>query len=118
MSGRLEHTSHLLFDIETAPRTRMLWFEMAEPTSDPRDAYSVSILAHSPDPLLLAKAERMADPVMKYQSPLDPELVRVIVPGQADDFAGLATMQKLIPASGSDRHYIVPLAARNIEWFS
>jgi hypothetical protein len=93
----------------TAPRTRMLWFEMAGPPDDPRDAYFVRILAHSPDPLLLARAEPMADPLMQAQSPLDPELIRVISPGQADDFAGLATMQKLIPASGSDRHYIVPL---------
>jgi len=93
----------------TAPRTRMLWFEMASPPDDPRDAYFVRILAHSPDPLLLARAEPMTDPLMEAQSPLDPELIRVISPGQADDFAGLATMQKLIPASGSDRHYIVPL---------
>ena len=93
----------------TAPRTRMLWFEMAGPPDDARDAYFVRILAHSPDPLLLACAEPMADPVMEAQSPLDPELVRVISPGQADDFAGLATMQRLIPASGSDRHYMVPL---------
>ena len=92
----------------TAPRTRMLWFEMAAPPDDPRDAYFVRIVAHSPDPLLLARAEPMADRTT-VQSPLDPELMRVISPGQADDFAGLATMQKLIPASGSDRHYIVPL---------
>lgn len=93
----------------TGPRARMLWFEMAQPPSDPRDAYFVRVLAHSPDPMLLARAEPAADPPSEPKSPLDPELVRVIVPGQADDFAGLGTMQKLIPADGSDRHYLVPL---------
>lgn len=93
----------------TGPRARMLWFEMAEPPADPRDAYFVRVIAHTPDPLLLARAEPAADPVSEPKSPLDPELARVIVPGQADDFAGLATMQRLIPADGSDRHYLVPL---------
>src|SRR5205814_1662462 len=49
----------------TAPRTRMLWFEMAGLPDDPRDAYFVRVLTHSPDPLLLARAEPMADPVME-----------------------------------------------------
>jgi hypothetical protein len=93
----------------TAPRTRMLWLEFAAPPVDPRDSYFVRILAHAPDPLLLACAEPVADPASEPKSPLDPEPVRVIVPDQADDFAGLATMQKLIPASGSNRHYLVPL---------
>jgi hypothetical protein len=93
----------------TGPRARMLWFELGEPLADPRDAYFVRVLAHAPDPLLLAGAEPAADPPAYARSPLDPELARVIVPGQADDFAGLATMQKLIPAAGSDRHFAVPL---------
>lgn len=92
----------------TAPRARMLWLEMAEPLADPRDAYFVRVLAHSPDPMLLACAEPAADPP-GAASPLDPELSRVIVPGQADDFAGLATMQRLVPADGSSRHFLVPL---------
>jgi hypothetical protein len=93
----------------TAPRVRMLWLEFAKPPDDPRDAYFVRILSHAPDPLMLACAEPAADPASEPKSPLDPEMVRVIVPGQADDFAGLATMQKLIPAAGSDRHFLVPL---------
>ncbi|HVE83830.1 MAG TPA: hypothetical protein VND93_13320, partial [Myxococcales bacterium] len=93
----------------TGPRTRMLWFEMAEPLEDPRDAYFVRVVAHSPDPLLLARAEAAADPVADDKSPLDPEPIRVIVPGQGDDFAGLAAMQRLIPAQGSGRHFLVPL---------
>lgn len=93
----------------TAPRARMLWLEFAEPLQDQRDAYFVRVLAHSPDPLLLARAEAVADPPAFARSPLDPELVRVITPGEADDLAGLATMQKLLPAQGSDRHFLVPL---------
>jgi hypothetical protein len=93
----------------TDPRSRMLWFEFAEPLRDSRDAYFVRVLAHAPDPLLLAGAEPAADPPAYARSPLDPELARVIVPGQGDDFAGLATMQKLIPAATSDRHFGVPL---------
>src|SRR5260370_12188420 len=75
----------------TAPRSRMLWFEMAQPPEDPRDAYFVRVIAHSPYPLMLPCAEPVADPP-DCKSPLDPELVRVILPGQADDFAGLATI--------------------------
>ncbi len=93
----------------TGARTRMLWLELAEPLQDQRDAYFVRVLAHSPDPLLLARAEAVADPPAFARSPLDPELVRVITPGEADDLAGLATMQKLLPAQGSDRHFLVPL---------
>jgi len=93
----------------TGQRTRMLWLELAEPVSDARDAYFVRVLAHSPDPLLLARAEPAADPPAFARSPLDPELVRVITPGEADDLAGLATMQRLIAAHGSDRHFLVPL---------
>jgi hypothetical protein len=93
----------------TAERTRMLWLEFAEPLQDKRDAYFVRVLAHSPDPLLLARAEPAADPPAYARSVLDPELMRVITPGEADDLAGLATMQKLLPAHGSERHFLVPL---------
>jgi hypothetical protein len=93
----------------TSPRARRLWLELAEPLSDARDAYFIRVVAHAPDPLLLACAEPAADPPAEVASALDPELVRVIVPGQADDFSGLAAMQKLIPADGSDRHFLVPL---------
>ncbi len=93
----------------TGERTRMLWLELAEPLRDTRDAYFVRVLAHSPDPMLLARVEPAADPPGYARSVLDPELVRTITPGEADDLAGLATMQKLIPAQGSDRHFLVPL---------
>jgi len=38
----------------------------------------VRVIAHSPDPLMLACAEPVADPPAS-KSPLDPELVRVIL---------------------------------------
>lgn len=40
--------------------------------------------------------------------PIDPELIRVIVPGQSDDRAGLDAMQQLIPSS-SPVHFMLPL---------
>lgn len=93
----------------TAPRTRRLWIELAEPLQDPRDAYFVRALSATPDPLLLAGAEPLADPVTIDSPVLDPELVRVITPGQVQDLAGLATMQRLEPSPTSDRHFLVPL---------
>lgn len=94
---------------ETAVRQRMLWLELEEPPRDPRDAYFVRILAHAPDPMLLPAVEPAADPPAYAESPLDPEWVRVITPGQADDFAGLSVMQRLIPAHDSARHFLMPL---------
>lgn len=95
----------------TAPRSRMLWLEFASALQDPRDRYFIRFLAHSPDPMLLPQAQPVPDPVAYDQWTIDPESVRVITPGQSDDFAGLSTMTALIPAVGSDRHYLVPLPA-------
>ncbi len=92
-------------------RSRMLWLEFDAAPADPRDRYFVRFLAHSPDPLLLPQAEPIPDTPSFAQWTLDPEPVRVITPGQPDDFAGLGTMLELIPAAGSDRHYLVPLPA-------
>ena len=50
-----------------------------------------------------------AEPAGYAQGSLDPELVRVISPGQADDYAGMTAMQRLLPAQDSDRHFLVPL---------
>src|SRR5262249_23472929 len=41
--------------------------------------------------------------------PIDPEPVRVIVPNQSDDGAGLTAMQRLIRSPQSPRHYLLPL---------
>ncbi|MER7457861.1 hypothetical protein [Micromonospora sp. NPDC126480] len=93
----------------TAPRIRRLWLEFAEPPADPRDAYFVRPLTVTPDPMLLPGTEPVADPLTVEGVPLDPEPVRVITPGQVQDHAGLATMQRLEPAADSDRHFLVPL---------
>ena len=93
----------------TEPRVKRLWLEFAEPLADPRDAYFVRPLTTTPDPMLLPGVEPVADPVVVEGVPLDPELVRVITPGQVQDLAGLFTMQRLEPSPNSDRHFLVPL---------
>jgi len=93
----------------THPRIRRLWLEFEEELTDQRNAYFVKALHRTPDPMLLPDWEPVADPVMLESIPLDPELVRVITPGQVEDFAGLNAMQKLEPAGNSRRHFLVPL---------
>jgi hypothetical protein len=93
----------------TASRIKRLWLEFKEPLADPRDAWFVRPLTSTPDPMLLPGAEPVADPVVVEGIPLDPELVRVITPGQVQDLAGLATMQRLEPSPTSNRHFLVPL---------
>ena len=97
---------------ETETRRRMLWLEFEAPPADPRDLYFVRVLAQSPDPMLLTNQEPLADPPEYAKMVIDPELVRVVRPGQSDDFAGLAAMQPLIPAKTAGerpRHFLVPL---------
>jgi hypothetical protein len=93
----------------TAARTKRLWLEFAEPLADPRDAWFVKPLSIAPDPMLLPGVEPVADPVELEGVALDPELVRVITPGQVQDLAGLSTMQRLEPSADSDRHFLLPL---------
>ncbi|MBA3415406.1 MAG: hypothetical protein H0U10_09300, partial [Chloroflexia bacterium] len=100
---------------ETGDRRRMLWLEFAEPPRDPRDIFFLRVLAHSPDPMLLPGTDPLADPAEYEKLVIDPELVRVVRPGQGEDFAGLAAMHPLTPAraDGGRRpvHYLVPLPA-------
>jgi hypothetical protein len=93
----------------TAPRIRRLWLEFDEPLADPRDAYFVRALYRTPDPMLLPDWEPVRDPDVLERVPLDPELARVITPGQVQDLSGLNAMQRLEPAGNSDRHFLVPL---------
>ena len=93
----------------TSPRTKRLWIEFAEPLVDKRDAWFVKPLFITPDPMLLPGSEPVADPLVVEGVALDPELVRVITPGQVQDLAGYATMQKLEPSATSDRHFLLPL---------
>ena len=59
--------------------------------------------------MLLTGTEPAADPTVVEGVPLDPELIRIVTPGQPSDLSGLATMQRLIPSAASDRHFLVPL---------
>lgn len=93
----------------TAPRVKRLWLEFDEPLADPRDAYYARALHRAPDPMLLPDWEPAADPVLLESVPLDPELARVITPGQAQDLSGINAMQLLEPAGDSNRHFLMPL---------
>lgn len=93
----------------TDSRTKRLWIEFDRPLADARDAWFVKPLTSTPDPMLLPGSEPVADPQVVEGVPLDPELVRVITPGQVQDLAGLSTMQRLEPSPTSNRHFLVPL---------
>lgn len=93
----------------TAPRIKQLWLEFDKPLADPRDAYFVRALYRTPDPMLLPDWEPVRDPDVLERVPLDPELARVITPGQVQDLSGLNAMQRLEPAGNSDRHFLIPL---------
>jgi hypothetical protein len=84
----------------TASRMKRLWIEFAEPLADPRDAYFGRALTRTPDPMLLPGVEPVADPDV---------IEGVITPGQVQDLAGLATMQRLEPAADSNVRFLVPL---------
>ncbi|CAM3867901.1 hypothetical protein [Roseateles saccharophilus] len=116
-------------------RRRVLWFEFAEPVADPNDALFARVLSYGPDPLLSGALTHLLVPVPDVPigpttwfdiiesllpnppepAPLaiDPEPMRVIVPGQAEDRSGLNAMQPMqaeTPAPGAKaRHFIVPL---------
>jgi hypothetical protein len=92
----------------TGLRQRALWIEMKEAPRDPRDTYFVRVVAAAPDPMLLPDYEPVSDPAPAGPA-VAPEPVRVVRPGQADDFAGLGAMQRLIRATDSDTHYLMPL---------
>jgi hypothetical protein len=93
----------------TGERRKMLWLEFEKPPDDDRDTYFVRVLTQTADPMLLQHYQPLSEPSGYEQWSLDPELVRVISPGQADDSTGLTAMQRLIPAQDSDRHFMVPL---------
>jgi hypothetical protein len=93
----------------TGSRVKRLWLEFDEPLKDPRDAYFVRAIYQTPDPMLLPDWEPVRDPDVLEQVPLDPELARVITPGQVQDLSGLNAMQPLVRAGNSDRHFLVPL---------
>ena len=97
----------------TEARQRALWLEFAEPLDDKNDLYFARVLAYAPDPMLTGDQILQPGPAPIIPPPepplaIDPELIRVIVPDQSDDGAGLDAMQKLIP-SDSPLHFMLPL---------
>ena len=93
----------------TEARERYLWLELEDPIDDPNDAYFIRLLGYGPDPLLSDNRLETFIPPEEPALNIDPELIRVITPGQSDDNAGLSAMQPLEPATDSDRHFLVPL---------
>jgi len=91
----------------TAERQKALWLELEAKPADPKDTLFARVLAYAPDPVLtgddVPPREQLEPPL-----PIDPEPIRTIVPGQADDLAGAGAMQQLIPTD-NPRHFLVPL---------
>jgi hypothetical protein len=92
----------------TEPRRRCLWLEFEQPPQDPNDAYFIRLLGYAPDPLLSDHRGETLVPPEESPLAIDPEVIRVITPGQSDDSAGLNAMTQLLPGS-SPRHFLVPL---------
>jgi hypothetical protein len=93
----------------TAPRARRLWIEFAAPPPDGL-AIVARVLAYAPDPLLYHDESFMtAPPPDDPALPIDPETMRVIVPGQLPDENGAEAMQPLIPSLDSPRRFLLPL---------
>ncbi len=91
----------------TEPRRKLLWLEFDAPPADPMDQLFARVLAYAADPVLtdeIPPPEETLDPPL----PIDPEPLRDVVPGQADDQAGATAMQKLLPTD-SPVHFLVPL---------
>ncbi len=95
----------------TEPRQRSLWIELDQPPADPDDAYFIRLLGYAPDPMLSDDRLETLQPPEETSLPIDPELVRVITPGQSDDHAGLNAMTQLVAADDSPVHFLVPLPA-------
>jgi hypothetical protein len=93
----------------TEQRQRSQWIELTEPIANPAgDALFARVLAHGADPLLYF-APPLAPPDSNPPLPLDPELVRIVIPDDTDDRAGLNAMTQLIPSSTSNVHFLLPL---------
>ena len=90
----------------TEQRDRSLWLEFDAPPADEGDAYFIRILADAPDPVLTDEGipESREAPL-----PIDPEWMRLIVPGQPRDTNGLNAMGGLATNTPDGRHWIVPL---------
>jgi hypothetical protein len=122
----------------TTPRQRVLWFEFEDPIEDANDALYARVVGYGPDPLLSGAITHLLVPapaipvgpstwfdIVEAMLPnppaapplaIDPEPMRVIVPGQPEDSSGLDAMTEMEaslppPAPAQSRHFIVPLPA-------
>ena len=94
----------------TEQRQRALWIELTEPIDNAvGDALFARVLAHGADPLLYNATPAFAAPINDPPLPLDPELVRVVVPADTDDRAGINAMTQLVASSTSPVHFLLPL---------
>ena len=94
----------------TEQRQRALWIELTEPIDNAvGDALFARVLAHGADPILYNATPEFAAPINDPPLPLDPELVRFVIPADTDDRAGLNAMTQLIPSSTSPVHFLLPL---------
>ncbi len=93
----------------TEPRTRHLWIEFEEPVQDLNDGYFCRVLGYSPDQLISNNNPELFTPPDEPALPIDPELIRVVIPGQSDDDAGITAMQPMVKALDSDKHFLLPL---------
>jgi hypothetical protein len=93
----------------TSARQRALWIELTGPIDNTAgDALFGRVLAHGADPLLYYPTpQAVAD--SNPPLPLDPELVRAIIPNDTDDRAGLTAMTQLLPSPTSPVHFLLPL---------
>jgi len=92
----------------TRERSRKLFFEFDRPPADPQDGYFARVLANAPDPLLVGMKTGIGSPAEPPLS-IDDEAIRVVHPGQSNDFAGWNAMQPLTVSPHSDRHYLLDL---------
>jgi hypothetical protein len=93
----------------TSARRRSLWIELTKPVDNVNgDALFARVLAHGADPLLY-NATPQIPPDGNPPLPIDPELVRAIIPDDTDDRAGLTAMTRLEPSPDSRVHFLLPL---------
>jgi hypothetical protein len=98
----------------TRRRQRVLWLEFAEPVLNEADAYFGRVLAHSVDPMLTRIPPE--PPPLPYEPPLalDPELIRVITPGQSADDPGRHALGDQLVQSTSPTKFYLPVP----DWLS
>ncbi|MEL6923734.1 MAG: hypothetical protein AAFO94_06765, partial [Bacteroidota bacterium] len=93
----------------TEVRKRQLWVEFAEPVKDPQTIIFARVLANAPDQLISNNNPALLAAPAEPALPIDPEPIRVLMPGATNDLAGLNAMQPMEKSSTSDRHYLLPL---------